>query len=128
MCVVGFIFWAVGYWIIWMRPTDIKARVLFFLFLSFMLFWTLNLTPPMSEPLRSFVLVLNTVAFTTMPAFFLYFFLLFPERHRGLQAAASTTTALNAEGVQRALARVIGHCGLKKRSRPTACATATPPT
>jgi site-specific recombinase XerD len=41
--------------------------------------------------------------------------LLFPDRHRGLQAASSTTTALNAEGVQRALARVIGHCGLKKR-------------
>ncbi len=40
--------------------------------------------------------------------------LLFPERHRGLQAAASTTTALNAEGVQRALWRVINHCGLKK--------------
>jgi site-specific recombinase XerD len=54
--------------------------------------------------------------------------LLFPERHRGLQAAASTTTALNAEGVQRALARVIGHCGLKKRSLPTACATAMPRT
>ena len=54
--------------------------------------------------------------------------LLFPDRHRGLQAAASTTTALNAEGVQRALARVVGQCGLKKRSRPTACATAMPPT
>jgi site-specific recombinase XerD len=46
--------------------------------------------------------------------------LLFPDRHRGLQAAASTTTALNAEGVQRALARVIGHCGLKKRLPLTA--------
>ena len=54
--------------------------------------------------------------------------LLFPDRHRGLLAAASTTTALNAEGVQRALARVIGHCGLKKRSPPTACATAMPRT
>ncbi len=54
--------------------------------------------------------------------------LLFPDRHRGLQAAASTTTALNAEGVQRALARVIGHCGLKKRSLPTAFDTATPRT
>jgi site-specific recombinase XerD len=54
--------------------------------------------------------------------------LLFPDRHRGLRAAASTTTALNAEGVQRALARVIAHCGLKKRSPPTACATAMPRT
>lgn len=50
--------------------------------------------------------------------------LLFPDRHRGLQAATSTTTALNAEGVQRALARVIGHCGLKKRSRLTRFDTA----
>ena len=54
--------------------------------------------------------------------------LLFPDRHRGLQAAASTTTALNAEGVQRALARVIGHCGLKKRLPLTACAIAMPRT
>jgi integrase/recombinase XerD len=54
--------------------------------------------------------------------------LLFPERQRGLQAAGSTTTTLNAEGVQRALARVVSHCGLKKRSRPTACATAMPRT
>jgi len=54
--------------------------------------------------------------------------LLFPERHHGLQAAASTTTALNAEGVQRALARVVGHCGLKKRSPPTACGIAMQPT
>ena len=54
--------------------------------------------------------------------------LLFPDRHRGLQAAASTTTALNAEGVQRALARVIGHCGLKKRLPLTACATVMPRT
>jgi len=46
--------------------------------------------------------------------------LLFPEHHHGLQAAASTTTALNAEGVQRALARVIDHCGLKKRLPLTA--------
>jgi integrase/recombinase XerD len=42
--------------------------------------------------------------------------LLFPDRHRGLQAAASTTAALNAQGVQRALQRVIHSCGLKKRS------------
>ena len=54
--------------------------------------------------------------------------LLFPDRHRGLQVAASTTAALNAEGVQRALQRVIHSCGLKKRLRPTAYATAMRPT
>ena len=54
--------------------------------------------------------------------------LLFPDRHHGLQAATSATTALNAEGVQRALQRVIHSCGLKKRLRPTAFGTAMPPT
>ena len=54
--------------------------------------------------------------------------LLFPNRHGGLKGAASATTPLDRGGVQTALQRVIGTCGLKKRSRPTACATATPPT
>ena len=39
MSCVGFIFWAVGLWIVYLRPQDPKARVLFFLFLSFMIFW-----------------------------------------------------------------------------------------
>ena len=54
--------------------------------------------------------------------------LLFPDRHCGLQAAASTTAALNAEGVQRALARVIHSCGIKKRSPRTRFATVMQPT
>jgi site-specific recombinase XerD len=54
--------------------------------------------------------------------------LLFPNRHGGLSGAASATTPLDRGGVQTTLHRVIGSCGLKKRSRPTACATATPPT
>ena len=49
--------------------------------------------------------------------------LLFPNRHGGLLGAASATTPLDRGGVQTTLHRVIGSCGLKKRSRPTACAT-----
>ena len=49
--------------------------------------------------------------------------LLFPNRHGGLSGAASATTPLDRGGVQTTLHRVIGSCGLKKRSRPTACAT-----
>jgi integrase/recombinase XerD len=54
--------------------------------------------------------------------------LLFPSRYPGLSAAASATTALDREGVQRALKRVIETCGLKKRSPLTAFAIAMPRT
>jgi len=54
--------------------------------------------------------------------------LLFPSRHGGLKGAATATTAMDPGGVQTALHQVVEACGLKKRSRPTACATATPPT
>ena len=81
MCVVGFIFWVIGVWIIWMRPRDPKARILFLLFLSFVLFWTLNITSPFSKGLLLVFLTLQNVSFTTIPVFFLYFFLLFPWRH-----------------------------------------------
>lgn len=54
--------------------------------------------------------------------------LLFPNRHGGLKGAASATTALDRGGVQVTLRRVAQGCGLKKRSRPTACDTATPRT
>ena len=52
--------------------------------------------------------------------------LLFPSRHGGLSAAARATTALDPEGVQRALHRVIQTCGLKKRLPPTAFDIAMP--
>lgn len=51
--------------------------------------------------------------------------LLFPSRYPGLSAAASATTPLDPEGVQRALRRVTESCGLKKRSPLTAFDTAT---
>ena len=54
--------------------------------------------------------------------------LLFPNRHGGLNGSKSATTPLDAGGVQTTLRLVAGDCGLKKRSRRTACATATPRT
>ena len=53
--------------------------------------------------------------------------LLFPNRHAGLAGARSALTALDRGGVQKTLRQVAADCGLKKRSRRTACATATPP-
>ena len=52
--------------------------------------------------------------------------LLFPNRHGGLKGAASATTPLDRGGVQNTLHKVVEACGLKKRSRHTACATAMP--
>ena len=54
--------------------------------------------------------------------------LLFPNRHGGLKGAASAKTPMDEGGVQRTLHQVIETCGLKKRSRRTACATPTPRT
>jgi site-specific recombinase XerD len=52
--------------------------------------------------------------------------LLFPNRHGGLKGAASATTPLDRGGVQTTLHRVIGTCGLKKRSHPTVFDIAMP--
>ena len=52
--------------------------------------------------------------------------LLFPNRLGGLAGAHSALTALDRGGVQSTLRQVAIDCGLKRRSRRTACATATP--
>jgi integrase/recombinase XerD len=52
--------------------------------------------------------------------------LLFPNRQGGLAGACSALTPLDRGGVQKTLHQVAIDCGLKKRSRHTACATATP--
>jgi len=54
--------------------------------------------------------------------------LLFPNRHGGLKGAASATTHMDPGGVQTTLHKVVEACGLKKRSRHTACAIAMQPT
>ena len=52
--------------------------------------------------------------------------LLFPNRQGGLAGARSALTPLDRGGVQNTLRKVAMDCGLKKRSRRTACATAMP--
>ena len=52
--------------------------------------------------------------------------LLFPNRHGGLKGARSATTPLDRGGIQITLRKVAETCGIKKRLRPTVCATATP--
>ncbi len=54
--------------------------------------------------------------------------LLFPNRHGGSKAAATATTSMDPGGVQATLHKVVETCGLKKRSRPTACGTPMPRT
>ncbi len=52
---------------------------------------------------------------------------LFPNRHGGLKAAHRAASPLDRGGVQRTLGTVVSHCGIKKRSPPTAFATVMPP-
>ena len=52
--------------------------------------------------------------------------LMFPNRHAGRRGAANATTPLDRGGVQITLHKVVEACGLKKRSRLTAFATAMP--
>jgi site-specific recombinase XerD len=52
--------------------------------------------------------------------------LLFPSRHGGLTNATQASTPMDRGGVQTTLHQVVKACGLKKRSRHTACATAMP--
>ena len=52
--------------------------------------------------------------------------LLFPSRQGGVRSAAQATTFMDRGGVQTTLHQVVEACGLKKRSRHTACATPTP--
>jgi integrase/recombinase XerD len=54
--------------------------------------------------------------------------LLFPNRQGGLKAARHAGSPLDRGGVQNTLRQVAKDCGLKKRSRRTACATAMRPT
>ena len=54
--------------------------------------------------------------------------LLFPNRQSGRQGAATAQTPLDRGGVQTTLHKVTCACGLKKRLRPTAYATAMRPT
>ena len=54
--------------------------------------------------------------------------LLFPSRAGGLAGARTATTPLDRGGVQSTLRKVTVSCGVKKTSRRTACATATPRT
>ncbi len=78
---VGVVFWLVGLWIILMRPLDPKARILYALFMIFMIFWTLTYIPPLTGIMEWIVLVLNILSFTGIPSLFLYFFLIYPTRH-----------------------------------------------
>jgi len=50
--------------------------------------------------------------------------LLFPSRRQGLTGAATAISTLDRGTIQLALRRVVSDMGLKKTSRPTACATA----
>lgn len=85
MSIIGFLFWLVGLWIIWLKPMDSKARILFGLFISFTVFWMFNIVSPLSRWFSIAGLTLRLIAFTAIPSFFLTFFLYYPTIHPIMQ-------------------------------------------
>lgn len=53
--------------------------------------------------------------------------LMFPNRKGGLKGSRSASSPLDRGGVQKTMHLAIAACGIKKRLRPIACATVTPP-
>ena len=53
---------------------------------------------------------------------------LFPNASGSMMQVAKTTSHMDAGGAQAAMAAVVAQCGIKKKSRPIPCVTASPPT
>ena len=53
---------------------------------------------------------------------------LFPNRKKGLKGSHTATSPLDRGGVQVTMRKVVAACGIKKRLRPTVCATVMPRT
>ena len=53
---------------------------------------------------------------------------LFPNRKKGLKGSHTATSPLDRGGVQVTMRKAVEACGIKKRLRPTVCATVMPRT
>ena len=77
-CVLGFVFFFVGVFVVIRQPRLPAARVFYTMCCLFMLFLVCRLRPASYSWVDSFVLTTGTVALLFLPATFLHFFLIFP--------------------------------------------------
>ncbi len=77
-CVLGFLFFFVGMFVVVRQPRLAAARVFYTMCCLFMLFLVCRLRPASYSWVDSFVLTTGTIALLFLPATFLHFFLIFP--------------------------------------------------
>jgi serine phosphatase RsbU (regulator of sigma subunit) len=93
---LGALFFALGVFVVTRRPDDAAVQVFFVLCTLFMLFFVCRLRPSSYYWIDYFVQVAGTLALFLLPAVFLHFFLLFPEKKTFRFADASSSRALGA--------------------------------
>lgn len=77
-CLLGFLFFFVGLYVLLRQPRQRAAQVFFLLATLFMLFLVCRLRPASYSWVDSFVLITGMAALLYLPACFLHFFLIFP--------------------------------------------------
>lgn len=80
--ILGLLFFVIGLFVLTQRPDDEGAQVFFLLCDLFLVFLLCRLRPSSYYWIDYFVLNAGTVALFLLPAVFLHFFLVFPERKR----------------------------------------------
>jgi len=77
-CLLGFLFFFIGLYVLLRQPRQRTAQVFFLLATLFMLFLVCRLRPASYSWVDSFVLITGMAALLYLPACFLHFFLIFP--------------------------------------------------
>ncbi len=77
-CLLGFVFFFVGWFVVSHQPRLPAARVFFMMSALFMLFLVCRLRPASYSWVDAFVLTTGTLALLFLPATFLHFFMIFP--------------------------------------------------
>ncbi len=78
-CLLGFMFFFVGLWVLERQPRRRTAQIFFVLSTLFLIFLVCRLRPASYSEVDTFVLRTGMVAFLFLPAAFLHFFLIFPQ-------------------------------------------------
>lgn len=81
-CFLGFVFFLVGLYIFLKKPEERVAQLFYLMSLAFMLFLVCNLRRSSYYWVDLFVQNAGALALFLLPAFFLHFFLIFPQRKR----------------------------------------------
>lgn len=80
--IIGFLFFAIGFFVFWKRPEDEAVWIFFVVCVLFLLFFVCRLRPASYWWVDLFVQNTGTISLFLLPAAFLHFFLVFPRPNR----------------------------------------------